>query len=53
MYKVTLSDGRQGTLQFVDVSPYWSEEVAGVQRAFIIGVSWSDYVLTSEIIGVL
>lgn len=52
---VVTADGRIGHVQFVRVSPYWTEEKAGIKRAYIhsayetVGESWTDYVLLSDL----
>lgn len=50
---VALADGRAGLVDSVDLSPYWPEEQAGVQRAYIVGEGWTDWVLENQVVAVL
>jgi len=45
----TLCYGWQiGTVQFISDSPYCGEE--GVQRAFVVGEGWTDYLTVDEVV---
>jgi len=45
----TLCYGKQtGTIQLITDSPYYGE--AGVQRAFVVGEGWTDYILVDELV---
>lgn len=50
---VALADGRTGLVDSVEASPYWPEEQAGVQRAYIVGEGWTDWVLENQVVAVL
>lgn len=50
---VMLQDGRAGLVDSVDLSPYWVEEQDGVQRAYIVGDGWTDWVLENQVVAVL
>lgn len=51
---VTLVDGRTATVQSVGISPYYAEEITGIERVYVFGgekgKSWTDYVLLTEIL---
>lgn len=46
-----VTDGKRvGILQFIEPSPYFNEEVNGIERAFVVALNggWSDYWLIEE-----
>lgn len=44
----TLCYGKQiGIIQYITDSPYYGE--AGVQRAYVVGNGWTDYVLIDDL----
>lgn len=45
-------DGKIGTVKFIDLSPYWAEEIQGVLRAYVEFKDFTDYLLESEIVAV-
>lgn len=48
---VALADGRTGLVDSVEASPYWTED--GIQRAYVAGDGWTDWVLETDIVAVL
>lgn len=46
----TLCYGQQlGVIERIGLSPYYPECNEGVQRAYVIGQGWSDYILVEEL----
>lgn len=45
----TAAHGEQiGAIQVITDSPYYGE--AGIQRAFVVGEGWTDYILVDELV---
>jgi hypothetical protein len=47
----TMFYGQQvGTIQRIGLSPFYPECNEGVQRAYVIGEGWTDYILVEELV---
>jgi hypothetical protein len=56
---IRLEDGRMGRFQYQQVSPYFAEEIEGIERAYVVsadyafetrtGNFWTEWVLPTDI----
>lgn len=40
---------RVGTIESIGLSPYWTEAQAGIERAYIVGTGFTEYVLLEDL----